>query len=234
MILYTVVNHSPKQVEQWLNKNGISIRYTPAKKSDSVYAVMSMNEFRKIQNKKARVILFCGPLFACSLQANNLDIKQNLSPPFYGIEYCPLNFKVFQKAEHAEYESVKYDYTNNIIESLESKSLLNTLMTAIYTLPTSAQKPVKIAVINWLSYDGNTKNLPSLLGRLNDSVRLSSNGQTLLSLVLQSEIATLYAKALKTKGNAKDLAKEFEISEYDLNYMFSVRSSAKDYKKNKI
>jgi len=238
MILYIVANHSPKQVTDWLQKKcNITPKYTsPTKRSTGLHFVFGLQEYKlckDLQRSKVKIILFEGPITAMSIKgAKLLDLKINKEAPYYGIEYSSLNYSVFKKAEHEQCTIEKYDYANNIIESIESKSILNPLMTAIYTVSSSAQKPVKIAVVNWLSYDGKVKNLPNLLTKLSDNVKLNSNNIAQLNSVLQSELATIYTRALKQGGDVNELAEEYNISAYDLSYILSVRSSKAEYKRN--
>jgi hypothetical protein len=236
MILYTVCNHSPLEVTKWLAKHNIAPKYTvPNSRSRGTFYLFGTVEYKSnpsIQQSSASIVLFCGPISAKRItNAHHLDIVSNNEAPYYGIQLTRLNSNVYKRAKHCEYTFNDYDYANTIIESVESKSLLGTLMTAIYTLPNPIQKPVKIAIIDWLVYDGRIKNLPIILERLELDYKLRRTCTEQLNLILQSELAQTYALALKSGTDAETMALDYEISAYDLNYIFNVKSSKQDYQK---
>ena len=238
MILFAVCNHSPLQTTQWLKTKKIEPKFTePTKRSRGLFYYFDYAQYRsnkEVQESKASIVLFCGPIVARKIvNINLLDITINEDAPYYGIQYCKLDSKVFCNAKHdLYYHDTKYDYADAIIKVVESKSLLGSLMTAIYTLPNSIQKPVKIALIDWLCYDGSLIGLNTLMSKLIYEYRLRLTSVTQLSEILQSELATQYCEALKKGGDAIKLAAEYSISAYDINYMLSVKSTKVDYGRN--
>lgn len=234
MILYIVANHSPTLVTEWLAKKHkiVPSNAKLTSKSSGVFYIFGLQEFkalRDIHKSSARIILFEGPITAMGFEgANLLDLKLESSSPYYGIKYSSLDSTVFKKAAHYNvYPFKKYCYYNNIIKAIESKSILNPLMTTIYSLPSTSQKHVKVEVVNWFSYDGKVKNLPSLMLEISKEVKISSTVVTQLISILSSDLAALYCKAIKTKGTSEELAERYGISAYDLNYMLSVKSKRK-------
>ena len=233
MKLYFVCNHSPLQFKQWLGNEVADIKAKATKRCSGIllYTNYSQNKstIESLVDNNVKIVVFDGPITALSLDANLLDIKRTETPPYYGIEFIKFNRNVWRNGLDTDLVFKKYDHQIEIIKAIESKSLLNSLMTAIYVLPSSSQKQVKIGLINWLFFDGHRSNLGPLLTALSERTRITKNSIDQLVEIMNSELAATYAKALKQKGEASDVAKAFNISDYDIRYMQKIKGSKSDY-----
>lgn len=233
MQLFFVCDHSPVQFTNWLGEEAQNIKKV-SKRPNGIILLTSYNLNRNyIESIKtdAKIVVFDGPITAKSFKhANLLDLKATESPPYYGIEFTKLNKSVWTKPIDYVRHYIKYDHQAVIIKSIEAKSLLNDLMTAIYVLPSSSQKMVKVALINWLFYDGHIRNVSTLLQILSEKTKITRNSGDRLIEIMSSELAQTYHEALQQKGDAKQVADDYDISDYDIRYMQQIRCTKAEYK----
>ena len=232
MQLFFVCDHSPKQFVDWLGDEAQDIKKLSKRPKGILLFTGYMpnrNTIESLAKSTAKLVVFDGPLTAKSYGVNFLDIRATTSPPYYGIEFIKLNKAVWNKAVDYEYTCSKYDLQATIIGSLESKSLLNALMTAIYTLPSASQKLVKVALINWLFFDGRVKNIGTLLQILSQRTKISKNSTDQLIEIMSSELAHIYHEAIHQKGDVGVIAAEYDISDYDIRYMQKIKGTKQEY-----
>lgn len=233
MKLFFVCNNSPNQFKAWLKDESTLIK-KPSKRCDGIVLLIGLANnktlIESMLKSTAKVVVFDGPITAMSYESNRLDIANNNVAPFYGIEFKKLDRSLWKRASDVEsLQYKKYDHQAAIIEAIGSKSLLNSLMTAIYKLAISSQKQVKEALINWLFFDGNVNNIRPLLNSIAAHVKISQDAIEKLHIIMCSDLAQTYYDALKQKKDVDELAKEYELSSYDLRYMLSQKMTKLEY-----
>ena len=234
MKLFFVCNHSPSQFKTWLGDEADTIKIKASKRTNGILMFTSYGQNRSkiealVPNPNVKIIVFDGPITALSTDGNLLDIRRTESPPYYGIEFTKFNRVIWRNGLDTTLTFKKYDHQLTIIGAIESKSLLNSLMTAIYVLPAGSQKQVKIGLINWLFFDGRKTNIVPLLQALSERTKITRNSIDQLVEIMSSELAATYYEALKQKGDAADVAKAFDISDYDIRYMQQIKGSKTEY-----
>lgn len=101
-------------------------------------------------------------------------------------------------------------------------TILNQLMTFIYSLPRSThQTAVKEAVCQWMQSKAPLNKVEALIARTPEAT-LSTKQLTRLREILSSEVASLYRAAMQEGGEADELARKYLVSAYEINYMRAV------------
>lgn len=114
----------------------------------------------------------------------------------------------------------------SIAEVKAQRTLLNQLMTFIYTLPrASHQRPVKEVICKWLPTKYNKTKLFANLKTIRDAP-LSDKQIERLSTILSSETADIYRKALQEGGDSDLLADKYQVSAYEINYIRAINGSS--------
>jgi hypothetical protein len=115
---------------------------------------------------------------------------------------------------------------HSVAEVKAQRTLLNQLMTFIYTLPRSShQKPVKVAICSWLPTRYGLPKLFSRLKALSDSP-LTEKHLERLGVILTSETANIYRQALQEGGDSDLLAEKYQISAYEINYIRAINTGS--------
>jgi hypothetical protein len=254
MKLFSITNHTPMQLRNWLVKyekielqdvyiHPVGLTF-PEKPKKKIVVVLNLQDFYRglsiLNNKQhsdVAVFLFCAPFRAIELSGIvNLDFVQNERLK-YKFDYTSINLKLYRKSLPVlSVERAEDKFLYSIIEDVSSGSLLTPLMTFLYTLPKAThQTPVKESVVNFI-WNGKPvdKSLESL------GISLSTSQMAKLSLILEGEGAE-YRRAIKhykvkKKENKdfqlKSLSKQFKVQDYELSYLKKINSSSARYGKN--
>lgn len=181
--------------------------------------------------------LFANPMRVHELNGvTPLDFEENPEYPGFGFTLKPLTLQPVKAAKTESNVSRKNGkYLSKIIRYVQQGSLLNPLMTFIYTLPSSAQGRVKTAVVKWL-YLGKPKSfLEKVLNNI-EQVTVTQRTKDKLADILFTDEGASYQKAfaeyrrLKKAGspvNLVKLAKSFGVSDYEMRYILSVVEDSK-------
>lgn len=176
--------------------------------------------------------LFANPMRVHELTGvTPLDFEANPEYPGFGFTLKSLSLAPVKCAKADSVVTRRNGkYLSKLIRYVQKGSLLNPLMTFIYTLPSSAQGRVKTAVVKWL-YLGKPR---SFLERILEDVAsgaITQRTKDKLATILFTDAGTAYQKAfaefrrLKKEGspvNIAKLAKTFDVSDYEMRYILSV------------
>lgn len=255
MKLFCITNHSPVQVQAFLDKTdeikpgrihihpvGSEIEKAPTK---PYLFLLNITDFLRNQDtlnsKKYTntiVFLFTSPFRAIELtNATLLDVEQHERHTYKYV------FRSLQKANYVrglkrETDKVERSedfYLYKIVEDVKYGSLLTPLMTFIYTLPKSThQTPVKEAVVNYLF--GKKGKITKYLAK--KQVELGPKSLAKLEDILSSEPGQAYKKALEYQRvhpdkSTKILEKKFDVKSYELKYLRKILASQKFYKQTR-
>lgn len=179
-------------------------------------------------------VLFSDPMNASEISGIiPLDFEPNVEYPGFGFTLKPLN-ACLMKGKHSQselqYESGKY--LQRIVKYVQSGSLLNPLMTFLYTLPSALQNKIKEEIARWLYLGKPEKQLAQTLKTLGASERVLRR----LSEIVFTEIGAKFKAAferIRTEAKAgidsdvKKIAKQFQVSDYELRYLISIFTSSR-------
>lgn len=255
MKVYGVCNHSPDFLFVWLKKlysvSSSEIYILPEndfltvrpRKNVKIVFFLSNRSFRRnleIVNSKhyknISAILFASPIDIHSYEnIFPLDFMESDDIHLDAFLLQSLNKKRFSfSADSSLIERNKTDYLQNVLEHLKSfGSLLNPLMTFVYTLPSgSHQKPVKEMVCRWLYEDSDISELEKSLDKVSVSMSFSSKQKKRLIDILSSDVARKYKNALaeykRSVQNEETIYKivyKWSVSAYELRYILSIVKS---------
>lgn len=252
--------HSPGQVIAWLGKQSVELRHIHVVGPDDKLP-------ERLRNKP--IILFLGkPALSRNkkvVESNAYKNKQAiwLSDPITLMSFKniqPLDYKIgddllegFVEPKRLSSKAFTYgdtdgqfperqhgDVTKLLVEKVKERgSILNPLMSLIYTLPNSThQKPVKVGICHWMFYGGQPDTLDTILDIIHSKARLNPKIRERLTAVLLSDNGDRYRKAFqvvvrklkkKKEIDYDALAADHSISAYDMRYM---RSVVADYSKH--
>lgn len=140
--------------------------------------------------------------------------------------YTALDVSGVSKSTPSPVVRVKSDFLQTLVTSVKHGSLLNPLMTFVYSLSSANQNDVKLATVQYLSGELNPKRFAEFL-----SERLTQRAcDKLLSLLSTSSAQSYFTamskiRALRKQKKPVDLpkiAKATGTSPYELSYMCSV------------
>ncbi len=254
MKLFCITNHSPLQVQVFLEK-------AQGTKTNNIYVhpvgsdltkepmkpfmfLLNISDFLKNQvrlnnkyYKETIIFLFTSPFRAIELSnAVMLDVEQNKKHT-YKYTFRSLQKGLYTKGLAEPIEKIERNedyYLYKIVEDVKYGSLLTPLMTFIYTLPkTTHQTQVKEAVVNYLF--GSKTDIAKQLEK--KKVTLGAKTMVKLETILNSEPGLAYKKAIEYhKENPekaiKVLEKKFDVKSYELKYLKKILASQKFYKKS--
>jgi len=133
-----------------------------------------------------------------------------------------------QRIAKLDVEREKKDFLGVMIDSVKRGSLLNPLMTFIYTLPSSThQTPVKEACARFL-YTGMTYDQMIRELTRDHDLELTDRANTKMRTILSSEVgkafASLFAEFRSKRNSATFdvLCAKYETSPYEVRYILSV------------
>lgn len=182
-------------------------------------------------------------VFAAPMKLNDvigvqpLDYAPSAEHPGFGFTLSTLSLRPLSRLKtQSDLKRRNGRYLAKLITHVQSGSLLNSLMTFIYTLPSSAQTKMKLEIVQWL-YAGKTdKELETRLASLRkDGISVTSKCLEKLGAILFTEVGANYRKAFaeyrKQKKTGKPpklsaIVKEFGVVEYEMRYVLSVLGDA--------
>lgn len=243
--IFGVANHSPEYVVEAMRKAKLiddlkNIGIVPAEQRLSrrtlckYLLLLSTQDLRRNASilatpkyQKVQVFVFANPMDLSEIEGlTALDYELNPEYPGFGFKLKSFNVRDIRKApeSHLEYKRGRYLY--KLIKYVKRGSLLNPLMTYLYTLPSSTHNFVKIAVARWFM-SGKSNN--SLLAVL--STEVSSNVCSRLSAILFNEIGDRFKLVfgqIRENGlsELKAAAKKHQVSDYEIRYLLSVLSNS--------
>jgi hypothetical protein len=259
MKLIVVCNNVPDTVQAMLTELGhTKVTHLPTceRASESpkneITFVFSFPDFKlslKLFNSEAyakkTVVLFCPIVQAKSLEgALFLDVSKNKK----GIDtikstYKNLSVDVLSAYLAKPYKSKKVkekdkEFKYCLIDTVRSGSLLNPLMTLLYTVKAEGGVKIKHIVLKWLVSKDKISALEKQLNDTYDFCTVSKKFCAKLIELLSSDLGKNYKLALSKielkKGtedaeNITQIAKKHETDDYELRYIINVMCKAKKH-----
>lgn len=243
--IFGVANHSPEYVIDALRKAKLieslkNIGIVPSEQrlsrrtSCEYLLLLSTKDLRrnasilatsKYQN--VRVFVFANPMDLSEIEGlTALDYESNPEYPGFGFKLKAFNVREVKKASESRLEYRRGRYLHKLIKYVKRGSLLNPLMTYLYTLPSSTNNFVKIAVAKWFMSGKPNKSLLTALDK-----EVSDNVRNRLSAILFNEVGDrfkLVFARIRENGlsDLKAAAKEHQVSDYEIRYLLSVLSNS--------
>jgi hypothetical protein len=257
-------NHSPDQAMASLVAKGIiddpseiavlpsNIRLRENKKPiRSVLFILNVSDFLRnlnvlnsVRYENVQVFIFASPLRVRELQ-NVTALDFDVNPAANGLGFTvrkdmnmPLYKRVLRGEGSEEVSKVNTHYLGILTDNVKRGSLLNPLMTFIYTLPSSThQTPIKEAVAHYLYKSLTFKQFEDSLDALRN-ITITKRVRDRLKEILTSEIGENYRKAFKALSSEKDatiksVCETFHTSDYELKYIQSIAEASGIIKKVK-
>lgn len=204
----------------------------PKKKSKHPYLLFftlkDMRRNGKFLDKYAdRIILvFDSPIALSTYQMNYMDFKVGTDLHIDGFECTGLDWE--REVVEYPFERSDTDLVRMSVEEVKAqRTVLNQLMTFIYSLPNSThQTPVKATVCGWMGSRNTIQHLIKTL-KANRDCPMSDKQYARLADILTSETALIYRNAMREGGDSEDLARRYGISAFEINYMRAVSDAAK-------
>lgn len=256
MFSFGVSNHSPEQALHFLVRRSIvadtsAVAIVPAgtllatdkKPSRKIIFILSISDFNRnlktlnsASYQHTQVFLFASPLRVAEL-SNTTALDFEPHPANQGLGWllkkefnlAALKARLRQPVLEVSRQSTKY--LTLLTDTAKQGSLLNPLMTFIYTLPSSThQTPVKEAVVDYLYKGSSFEALESLLDSIKGII-VSDRIRDRLKAILQAEEGLNIRKAFKEYRAAKKigkvipwptLARNHGVADYELRYLKSV------------
>lgn len=235
--VFGVANHSPEVLVTALLGSSLHIQPSDigilpeTSKADTNFKyllILSTSDLSRnlsrLSGSKSRAIVFSNPIDLMSFSGiTYLDFSTEDNFTF---QYTDLDMNAVQKTMPSSIVRKASSYLTRLIDNVKQGSLLNPLMTVIYSLPSQSQNVVKCLVIKHLAASTSTTRLSKcLLEHLPQR-----NVDRLLSIV-DTEIGRFYSEAfghikqLRKRRQTVDLssvAAATQTSTYELSYMLSV------------
>lgn len=170
-------------------------------------------------------LLFGSPLALVATNAELIDADRET------LEILPKpNFgkivKVIRKSSPPKLRVDKIDFISRFVDDARTGSLLNPLMTFIYSLKSQQQGYVKLMCAKWLSRNASIDTLRAKLQNYEYPISANKFGQ--LSSILLSEEAASFRRAfqeLRAGARVSDVCAKHSVPEYEVNYLSSVLTS---------
>ena len=174
------------------------------------------------------IFVFASPVAILEISpVTPLDfVQSDLSPVVF--TPVPLSLPKMRLTKSAEVSIHKVDFLKRLTDSVKVGSLLNPLMTFIYTLPSSThQTPVKEAVAQYL-YLGLSK---AKLSQMFDACASSVSTRIRLRIddILSSDVGQSYFEAFKTlhREGLDAACQQHTVNSYEMRYLISIAESKK-------
>lgn len=263
MFAFGLSNHSPDQAMQSMLSKGIindpsEVAILPSgsrlkenkKPVRNVIFVLDVADFDRnvtvLNSKKyadVRLFIFASPLRIKEL-SNVVPLDFQTNPAGLGLGFVlrkDFDMKAYRKALKNEIETVSKEpaqYLRVLTDNAKLGSLLNPLMTFIYTLPSSThQTPVKEAVAQYLYKGYSYRRFEEMLDELRD-ITITKRVRDRLKEILTSEVGENYRAAfkalsevpkdklnLKDKAALEEICTRFKTSGYEMSYIRSIVES---------
>jgi len=242
-------NHTPEQLLHWLEKHNIA---TPAdiaivqqgthlssKRPKSrflfVTDIESVRVNQHVLNSQSYANTFMF-MFGSSLTLSRvsnivpLDYSKSTSLPltFDQEKLSPSSIRRSLKSTHLHVGIHNHDNLKELTDRVKLGSLLNPLMTFIYTLPRAThQTQVKEVVAYYIYYGSSVQKFRKLLE--DQDIVLSDRVFSRLFEILNSDVGKNYRAAFETyrKQGLAIACKKHKVSSYEMSYIASVVESKK-------
>lgn len=205
----------------------------PKRKPKDVSYVLffSMKDFRRnlpcpAPYAELVFLVFDTPIALSAFTIKHMDFKIGTDVHIDGFECKPVDLNL--DFAHTEIARTGFDIVQASVDEVKAKrTLLNQLMTFIYTLPRAThQKPIKEAICTWMASRNTLVKLNGDLGRMKASP-LTAKQLARLNDILSTETALIYREAMREGGDSEVLATRYGISAFEINYMRAVLVAAK-------
>lgn len=254
MRVYGVCNHSPDYVYVWLKKqfkiDSIQILAEaellgdkPTKKVIFFLTHLSLRRnLPKINSKpydNCVGVVFSNPVDISTysgVEPLDFSLSKDIHIDAFILEDLCIARFIVEKST-VKIERNKINYLDLIMQHVRSfDSLLNPLMTFIYTLPSfTHQKPIKEILCRWLYSSESNDDLEKTLSDKSVSIPLTEKQRARLRDIMNSELSSKYKRALnkykkskvKDEKLIKELVDEFNVSAYELRYIISISTKTK-------
>ncbi len=243
-IAFGVAHHSPEEVVTSLLRSRIVKRacdigvLPPASRTDATFKflfLLSTEDFvrnlKRLQGTSVKTFIFSDPISLSSFNGvRGIDYQ---TVDAFSFNYLPLDVTGVTKSTSVPVTRSTESFLPNLIESVKHGSLLNPLMTFIYSLASVNQSAVKIAVVSYLYHGHKTQKLIDVL-----STRLTERTVDKLLRILATSVTASYAAALQTVKLLRkqrtaividEIARASGTSAYELSYMLSLIDEASSY-----
>lgn len=253
--VFGVANHSPEAVIRALSKSKVEpsdigilpVNYHLSERKPVKHKVLM---FLTVPDFMHNLPILSGPkyseavsvVFANPMKLNELvgiqalDFEPNPEYAGFGFTLKSLDLSKFRSFKgSAVIERRHGKYLEKLVNHVQQGSLLNPLMTFIYTLPSVMQGPVKTAILKWLYLGRPDRDLDKVLDDIEQGTVTVRVRQRLKDILI-SEVGKSFQNAFKTYREAKKnsspinlvkVAKTHSVSDYELRYILSVIDSEK-------
>lgn len=240
--VFGIANHSPDDVVAALLRYRTAAQASdigilpPMSKADTRHKfllVLSTDDLARnmtrLDASGVKVFVFSNPIDLVSFSGVvNLDF---VPVDDFAFNYQTLDLSKVAKSKAGLVHRVPSPFLTDLINSVKFGSLLNPLMTFIYSLSSQNQNLVKQLTVAYLYQGQSIQKFSTLL-----APHLTERAINKLVSILDTSIGSSYAKALQSirelrkKKSAVDISKvasETSTSSYELSYMLSVLDSVK-------
>ena len=241
--VFGIANHSPDEVVASLLKYKIALKSSdigilpPMAKADTRYRFLLVLSAADLSRNLSRLHDTGVKVFVFSNPVDLLDFSGIVNLDFvpvddFSFNFTKLNLLSVSKSPAQRVHRNKSQFLSNLINSVKHGSLLNPLMTFIYSLSSTNQNVVKRLAVCHLYFGYTEKKLRQCAGEV-----LTDRATDKLVAILNTSIGHSYATALgrikslrtkKAKFELSSIASETSTSSYELSYMLSVLDSKKD------
>ena len=171
-------------------------------------------------------LVFDTPIALSNYNFKYMDFKMGVDLHIDGFKCLPLKLD-FEGLEFQALTRTDFDIIKMSVDEVKAKrTLLNQLMTFIYTLPRAThQTPIKECVCNWMLSKSTLVKLNADLAKMKASP-LTDKQRARLNDILSSETALIYREAMREGGDSEALARRYVISAYEINYMRAIATKS--------
>lgn len=171
-------------------------------------------------------LVFDTPIALAHFNVKYMDFKMGADLHIDGFKCMPLKLD-FEDLEFQALTRTHFDIIQLSVDEVKAKrTLLNQLMTFIYTLPRAThQTPIKEYVCNWMLSKSTLVKLNADLAKMKASP-LTDKQRARLNDILSSETALIYREAMREGGDSEALARRYVISAYEINYMRAIATKS--------
>lgn len=146
-----------------------------------------------------------------------------------------IDLDLYKSAVESQIKRKKVNYVNKLVSDVRKGSVLNSLMTFIYMLNVKThQKPVKILCGLYLTQNWSAKKLDNQINLLGKKITLTSKMVESIKAILSNPISLRLQQAFQQLENYDDadiIAKQNEVSGYEIRYIINMLRSEDAYAK---
>lgn len=183
------------------------------------------------------VLVFSSPMALNRFRGiSPVDYAPNPEYPGFGFTLSALDLSKVRKIYRTPVEVKQVSYLKRIVRYVREGSLLNPLMTFIYSQHFSIQPKLKVLAVSFIYNGKKVSSIDADLAKA--QIKPSAKAVANLKDILSSEAAERYKAAFAeyrsslkgTKIPAKKLAKNHGVAEYEITYMLSVLADVESSK----